>query len=242
MKTLVITGGNKGIGASIAQAFYAAGYHVVIGARQDNGFAAKLPFRAKFVRTDVRREKDHVNLAQEALSWAGQVDVYVNCAGFSRWRPLSAIDEKFWNEMLDTNLKGTLWGCKAAAKVLRKGGCIINISSLAGKRGGVNNSAYCASKFGVTGLTQALAKELGPKGIRVNAVCPVYVETAGLMKALKEKSSPAKGKNTAAYLKKFAQEQSALQRLPSGQDVANACLFLASDAAASVTGQSLNVD
>ena len=92
------------------------------------------------------------------------------------------------------------------------------------------------------GLTQALAKELGPKGIRVNAVCPVYVETDGLLSALADKNSPAGGKNVKAYLKKFMKEQSALQRLPTAEEVARVCLFLASDAASAVTGQSINVD
>ena len=86
---------------------------------------------------------------------------------------MDSVTDEFWNKMIDTNLKGAFWGCKIAAANLNAGGTIINVSSLAGKRGSVNNSVYCASKFGMNGLTQALAKELGQKGIRVNAVCPV---------------------------------------------------------------------
>jgi 3-oxoacyl-[acyl-carrier protein] reductase/meso-butanediol dehydrogenase/(S,S)-butanediol dehydrogenase/diacetyl reductase len=144
--------------------------------------------------------------------------------------------------MIDTNLKGTFWGCKVASENLSAGGCIINISSLAGKRGSANNSVYCASKFGVNGLTQALAKELGPRGIRVNAVCPVYIQTKGLVEALSDKRSPTQGEDIESYLEKFAAENAALKRLPTGEEVAEMCLFLASDEASATTGQCINVD
>lgn len=242
IRTVIITGGTKGIGADIATVFYKAGYAVVIAGRSDNGFARKLGDRVRFVKTDVRREGDHQKLVAFARKWTGQVDVYINCAGFSGWKPAKDVTEKFWDEMLDTNLKGAFWGCKAAAATLPSGGVIINISSLAGKRGSSNNSVYCASKFGVTGLTQALAKEFGPQGIRVVAVCPVYVETEGVIKALKDKNSPAKGKDVKAYLQQFTKEQTALGVLPTGKNIAETCLFLASPAASAITGQSLNVD
>ena len=241
-KTIVITGGTKGIGAEIAKAFYAEGMSVVVGARADNGFAQRLGEGACFQKIDVRRESDHRRLIKKAMEWTGRMDVYINGAGFSQWRAISEVTEKFWDEMIDTNLKGTFFGCKAASQYLPQGGSIINISSIAGKRGSGNNAVYCASKFGVTGLTQALAKELGPRRVRVNAVCPVYVLTDGLLKALNEKSSPAQGKDVKAYLKKFAQEQSALKRLPLAQEIAKACVFLASEEASAITGQSINVD
>ena len=241
-KTVIITGGNRGIGEAITRAFYDHGYHVLIGAIIDTKLPEKLGERVRFDKTDVRREEDNYALVEAAMEWTGRLDVYINCAGFSEWRSLNDVDEDFWNKMIDTNLKGTFWGCKAAAKSLKKGGCIINISSIAGKRGSANNSVYCASKFGVNGITQALAKELGAEGIRVNAVCPVYIQTEGLMEALKEKSSPAQGENVELYLKKFASENAALKRLPAGDDVAKMCLFLASDDASAITGQCINVD
>ena len=241
-KTVIVTGGTKGIGAAIAREFYKAGMYVVIGARRNNGFTAKLGPRARFVPMDVCKEADHKKVAQAAIKWTGRLDVYVNCAGFSRWQPVEQVDERFWEEMINTNLKGTFWGCKIAGKYLSKNGCIVNVSSLAGKRGSANNSVYCASKFGVSGLTQALAKEYGPKSIRVNAVCPVYIKTAGLLEALADKKSPAQGKNIQQYLIKFMNAQSALGRLPTAEEVAQVCLFLASDAASAITGQSLNVD
>ncbi|MBI3317692.1 MAG: SDR family oxidoreductase, partial [Candidatus Omnitrophica bacterium] len=128
------------------------------------------------------------------------------------------------------------------AAAMKRGGVIVNISSLAGKRGSANNSAYCAGKFAVHGITQALARELGPKGIRVNAVCPVYVRTREIARALAETSSPAGRKGAAAYLKEFAATQTALGRLPEPEEVAEVVFFLATSASSAVTGQCLNVD
>lgn len=241
-RTVIITGGNKGIGLEITRAFYQRGYYVMVGARTDNDAAQSFGEKVRFQSTDVRQEGDHIALAKTALQWTGRIDAYINCAGFSRWAPIEKIDNDFWNLMIDTNLKGTFLGCKTASAYLQNGGCIINISSVAGKRGSANNSVYCASKFGVTGLTQALAKEFGPKGIRVNAVCPVYIKTPGLMEALADQDSPTQGKGIDEYLQEFTKSQTALKRLPSGEEIAKGCLFLASDEASAITGQSINID
>lgn len=241
-KTVVITGGGKGIGASISQRFLEDDYCVVVGSRSSSSFIKKNKENVHFCTADVSKQKDHEKLIAKAKSLTGRVDAYINCAGFSGWKTLGDIDSKFWDEMIDVNLKGTMWGCKVASQAMKSGGSIINISSLAGKRGSANNSVYCASKFGVTGLTQALAKELGSKKIRVNAVCPVYIESDGLMQALRTKVSPTKGENIEKYLKKFAKEHTALGVLPTGEEVANTCLFLASQSASAITGQSINVD
>lgn len=198
--------------------------------------------RLRFKRADVCREIAHRELVKAALEWTGRLDIYINCAGFSEWRPINEVDEDFCDRMIGTNLKGTLWGCKVAAENMLQGGVIINISSLAGKRGSANNSVYCAAKFAVNGITQSLAKELGPKGIRVNAICPVYVKTDGLLEALKDKRSPAKGEDLSLFLENFALNNAALERLPTGKDVADLCLFLSSKEASAITGQCINVD
>lgn len=241
-RTVIVTGGTKGIGGAIARAFHAIGSNVMIGARSDNGLAKELGDRAEFCAVDVCKASEQRALVQAAQDWTGRLDVFVNCAGLSAWRPLAKVDEEFWHRLIDTNLKGTFFGCQAAAASLEQGGCIINVSSLAGKRGSTNNSVYCASKFGVNGITQALAKELGPRGIRVNAVCPVYVRTEGVLEALAEDDAPPSGKDVDTYLADFIKLNSALGTLPTADQVASVCLFLASPAASAITGQCINVD
>jgi len=240
-RTVVITGGNRGIGLSLTERFVNAGYSVIVGARQEAGLGNRFGDQVTFVPTDVRDESAHRELVRCAIQKTGKLDVYVNNAGFSEWRPIEEIDERFFDEMIGTNLKGAFWGCKAAVASMTDGGSIVNISSLAGKRGSANNSAYCASKFGMNGLTQALAKEVGARGIRVNAVCPVLVPTDGLLEALKSPYGPAKG-DPIGFITKFAADNAALKRLPTGNEVAAMCLILASEAASAMTGQCINVD
>jgi len=240
--TVIVTGGAKGIGSAISKAFYDSEYAVVIGSRTDNGFSRQLGDHARFLATDVTKPEDLMQLVEYAVDWTGRLDVMINNAGFSEWRSLDRVDEPFWYRMQDTILKGTFFGCQAATKHIGPGGSIINISSLAGKRGSANNSVYCASKFGVNGITQSLAKELGAKGIRVNAICPVYVETDGLMKALGLQDAPPGEQRVDAYLEQFRSANSALGSLPTGNDVGQACLFLSSKSASAITGQCINID
>jgi NAD(P)-dependent dehydrogenase (short-subunit alcohol dehydrogenase family) len=240
-KTVVITGGNKGIGLSLTKSYVEAGYFVVVGARENTGLESQFGSQVQFVSIDVRVESDHYRLVDIAIKKTGVLDVYINNAGFSEWRPIVEVDEKFLNDLISTNLKGVFWGCKAASSAMLEGGCIVNISSIAGKRGSANNSVYCASKFGVNGLTQALAKELGPMGIRVNALCPVLVSTDGLLEALESPFSPAKG-DPKEFIENFRKSNAALERLPSGVDVAALSQFLTSDSGAAMTGQCINVD
>lgn len=242
MPTVIITGGTKGIGANISQKFLEEDWHVLIASRKNSELFDKKNKRLQFQAIDVRNEADHYSLINTAVKWSGSFDCYVNCAGFSQWSPITKVNEELWNRMIDTNLKGTFWGCKAASDNLSSGGTIVNVSSLAGKRGSSNNSVYCASKFGVNGITQSLSKELGPKGIRVNAICPVYVETPGLLSALDESDSPTKGKDIAKFLKDFSGANSSLGRLPNANEIADLCFYLSSPNASAITGQCINVD
>ena len=194
-----------------------------------------------FIKTDVSKESSHKLLVKKAKEKTGRLDVYINNAGISEWRSLERINQELVDKLLNTNLVGTIWGCKAAASILKKGSCIINMSSLAGKRGTANNSLYCASKFGVNGITQSLAKELGPRGIRVNSICTVLIPTDGLLKALKSTDSPSQ-KNPMEFINNFARQNAALKRLPTAREVAEVCVFLASGGASAITGQNINVD
>ena len=157
------------------------------------------------------------------------------------WKPISKIDENFLEDILNTNLKSVFWGCKAASAAMKANSSIINISSLAGKRGSTNNSAYVASKFGVNGLTQSLAKEFGSRNIRVNAVCPVLISTQGLLKALNHDDAPGKG-DPKKFIKNFTKSNSALLRMPTALEVGQTCVYLASENASAITGQCINVD
>lgn len=240
-KTVVITGGNRGLGLSITEAFIQAGYFVVVGARQDLGLEQQFGEKVIFVPTDVRNEDALKRLVEAAVCITGRLDVFINNAGYSAWRPISEIDDDFLEDIIATNIKGAFWGCKAAVAVMKNGGSIINISSIAGKRGSANNSAYVATKFALNGLTQSLAKEVGHQAIRVNGVCPVLIPTDGLIEALNGPYAPANG-DSIAFISKFASDNAALKRLPTGQEVAAMCVFLASDAASAVTAQNINVD
>jgi len=240
-KTLVITGGNKGIGLEITKLFLNNKFNVIVGARTSIDKILLQNKKLKFIKINAIYEKDHKTLINTATKIFGSVDVFINNVGISEWKPIDKIENKFLDKLINTNLKSYFWGCKVASNSMKNGGSIINISSIAGKRGSKNNSAYCATKFAITGLTQSLSKELGVKKIRVNAVCPVLIETEGLIKALRSKHSPAKG-NIDKFLNDFKNNQSALNKLPSAKDVANFCLFLASENSSSVTGQSINID
>lgn len=239
-KSVVVTGGTRGIGLSIVEAMVAAGASVVVGSRAPSDRLDELG--VSFVPTDVRVEADVQALVHRACDLHGGIDVMINNAGVSIWRKVGAVDEEFWNQLVDTNLKGVFWGCKAAAARMSAGGSIVNMASLAGKRGSANNAVYCASKFGVVGLTQALAKELGPRGIRVNGVCPVYVRTETLVESLGGDHPAKPGGDPHGFLDRFAAENAALGRLPGADEVAKLCIFLASDAASAITGQNINVD
>lgn len=241
MKTVIITGGNKGIGKDLTTSFLNSNYNVIVGARTELDASLLKKKNLIFINVDLTEEKGHLHLAEEALKKTGRLDVYINNAGLSGWKPINLVDTEFFDKLININLKGVVWGCKIASEYMKNGGSIINISSIAGKRGSSNNSIYCATKFGVNGITQSLAKELGKKNIRVNALCPVLIKTEGLFNALKEEFSPGY-EDVDKFLKDFKSSNSALGKLPNGKDIGEAAIFLASEASSSITGQCINID
>jgi NAD(P)-dependent dehydrogenase (short-subunit alcohol dehydrogenase family) len=235
-----VTGGTRGIGRAVVDLFFQRGYSVAACSRSVP--ETQLPAEVLHCVADVRKREDLRQFVANVLDRYGRLDVFVNNAGVSRWRAIGDVDEEFAAEIVETSLLGTLWGSAEAAKVMSASGSIVNVSSLAGKRGSANNSVYCAAKFAVNGITQALAKELGTRGMRVNAVCPVYVDTEWIRRSLGEFSSPVAGRNVDAYLAEFAATQTALGRLPEAAEVAEVVYFLASGHASAITGQCINVD
>ena len=237
---VIITGTSKGLGKDFVQEFLSAGYKVVSCGRSEEPDDLKHK-NHKYVQGDATFESFHHELVDICTLQFGNPTYYLNNIGVSRWKSIEDISEDFLDDMMNINLKTAFWGCKAAQRSASLK-AILNISSLAGKRGSANNSAYCAGKFALNGLTQSLAKELGPREIRVNALCPVLIQTPGLLEALSESSSPTGGESVQSFFDQFKINNSALNRLPSSTEVASAAKFYLSDASAAITGQCVNID
>ena len=237
----IVTGGNKGIGLGIAKLLLKNDYKVITCGR--SGFEDLEKFNGlDHIQGDITNYETHRKLVEKAINSYGKLDLYVNNVGISKWKSIEDINNDFLDKLFKTNIYSVFWGCKASQKYLQEtNGSIINISSIAGKRGSKNNSGYVSTKFAMNGITQSLSKELGNKNIRVNAICPVLIRTDGLLNALSEKSAPGH-KNIDFFLEEFKETQTALNRLPSINDVAQMVLFLASKNASAITGQCINVD
>ena len=237
----IVTGGNKGIGLGITKLLLKNNYKVITCGR--SGFQNLNKFNGlDHIQGDITNYATHRNLVEKAINSYGKLDLYVNNVGISKWRSIEEINHDFLDQLFKTNIYSVFWGCKASQKYLQEtNGSIINISSIAGKRGSKNNSGYVSTKFAMNGITQSLSKELGNKNIRVNAICPVLIRTDGLLNALSEKSAPGH-KNIDFFLEEFKETQTALNRLPSINDVAQMVLFLASKNSSAITGQCINVD
>jgi NAD(P)-dependent dehydrogenase (short-subunit alcohol dehydrogenase family) len=244
--TVFITGAANGIGAATAIAFAAAGLEVALGDLNLDAVeqvARSLPRAASF-EIDVRDRDSMERACNAAVESLGPLDVWVSCAGVSSMgRFVDLTDEEIdWH--LDVNVRGTLVGGQIAARQMihqDNGGVIVNVASMAGKRGGVPLLAhYVASKFAVVGLTQAMACELAPSDIRVNSVCPGYVQT-GMQEREISWEAELKG-ITKEEVVDFYLSDTPLGRLQSAEEVADLIVFLASEKAQSITGESVAVN
>jgi NAD(P)-dependent dehydrogenase (short-subunit alcohol dehydrogenase family) len=238
MKSALVTGGARGIGRAIAHCSHAGGLQVVVVDRDEVGEA--LP-GIHYCRADVGNGSEVVNLARE-LESKGGVDVLINNAGVRG--PTAAVTDypvEEWEAVLRVNLTGAFLCCRAfAAAMQQKGwGRIINMSSMAGKVPYPLRSAYAASKWGLIGFTLTLARELGPRGITVNAVCPGPVNNAAMQGVMGERAE-ATGKSLEEVRAEYLQHL-AIPQLPTEEDVARMVSYLVSDAAWSITGQAVEV-
>jgi 3-oxoacyl-[acyl-carrier protein] reductase len=228
-KTALVTGASRGIGRAIAQELAAAGASVVIGYRsgKDEAEALAGEIGARAVQADVSTAEDAARLVEEA----GDLDILVNNAGLTRDGLLARMSDGDWRTVIDTNLSSVFYTCRAVCRPMMKkrGGSIVNISSIVGVHGNWGQTNYAASKAGIIGFTKSLARELGSRGVRANVVAPGYVKTQ-LTDVLPEEA-------TAAML-----QATPLGRLGEPEDVAGAVRFLCSDAAAFITGEVLLVD
>ena len=232
----IVTGGAQGIGLAIAEAFLAEGAAVLVA--DVNGAAAKEAVGSltatgaavDSVECDVTSEADQAALVRSCLERFGRVDILVNNAGVTRDGYIGRLSEADFDLVVDVSLKGAWLGTRAVAPLFReqKSGAIVNLSSLSGKIGNPGQTNYSAAKAGLVGLTKAAAKELGPSGVRVNAVQPGLVRTAMTL-AMKPEIFAAK------------EAEVPLGRAGTPDEVANAVVFLASPLASYVNGAILEV-
>ena len=242
--TALVTGAGSGIGQATARALAAAGAHVVVTELPDRIARAEATAReiaaaggaAEPEPLDVRDLASISACVETAVRvGGGRLDVLVNNAGINVRQPAFEVTEEAWDLVLDTNLKGLFFTAQAAGRVMRDadtpGGCIVNVSSIMGLVGYFDRAAYCASKAGVVNLSRVLAIEWAPHGIRVNAVCPAFVETP----------------LTQAMFENVAIKHDILARTPAGrlatpEEVAAAIVFLAGPHARMITGAALTID
>ncbi len=228
-RTALVTGASRGIGRAIAEELARAGATVVVGyrsgAEEAEGVASQLGGRA--IQADVSDPAEARRLVEEA----GDLDILVNNAGLTRDGLLARMPDEDWQAVIDTNLGGVFHTCRAVARPMmrKRSGAIVNVSSIVGLHGNPGQTNYAATKAGLVGFTKALAKELGTRGVRVNAVAPGYI-TTDITADLSDE------------IRDFLLRATPLGRLGEPEDVARAVRFLCSEDASYITGEILLVD
>jgi len=250
----IVTGGGNGIGRAIAFRLAAEGAKIAVTdlRREDaQNVASEIIAQGGegiAFQSDATKELDVDKMIRQSIEAYGTIDILVNnVGGGSGMAPVAKTLAENWDKTIEINLKSAFLCCRAVAQVMipRKQGRIINISSISGKSGEALIGSYCAAKFGVLGLTQVLAKELGRYNITVNAVCPGYVYTPGwknLAQSLKDGYSSMAKKSLEEIFEERVKPLTPLQRPQTVEDVASLVTYLASEEAKNITGQAINVD
>lgn len=236
-KVVIVTGGSRGMGYAIAETLLVEGYRVYICGRDE--FTLKQAVRKlskkgiiKYFTLDLA---DKNAVRQFTKRWATPLYALVNNAGIVEEEPLHAEDTGSWERIMGVNLSGVYYLTKGLVGHLKDGGRIINIASQLGKEGRAGLGAYCASKFGLIGLTKSWAKELGERDITVNAVCPGWVETE--MGAKDIEILAKKRDISSAVIKKQLAEHLELKRFNKPKEVADIVAFLLSKKASGISGR-----
>ena len=238
VKTALVTGASRGIGAAIAKKLAARGFMVIINYGHSSAAAEEVKNQieqaggqAVLMQGDVSSGDDVDRMFKDIKKTWGRLDVLVNNAGINRDTLLVRMKEDQWDAVLSTDLKSVFFTTKAAASLMmrQRSGSIINIASVVGITGNAGQANYAAAKAGVIGFTKSVAKELAARGIRVNAIAPGFIET-DMTDAIPEK------------IREGMLETIPLRRGGKAEDIANAVAFLASDDAGYIIGQVLKVD
>ena len=243
-KVVVITGGGSGMGAAMATGFVELGAKVAIfdlDEKKGTQVANDLGDAAVYYKVDVTSKQAVEDAVEDVETKFGPLTSFVNSAGVSKMVPFLESSEELWDLTMNVNLKATFLCCQVAVERMLKngGGAILNMSSLSGKKASSWQTIYCASKFGVQGLTQSIAKEFADQNIRVNSICPgiVYTEMWG-----KLKHEYARKRNIAPEeVMDYFKGNIPMHRLVDLQDVINSAVFLLTDKSSYLTGQSINL-
>ncbi len=245
-KVAVVTGAGSGIGRAIAQRFAREGARLVLAGRREEPLAAVARETGGVaVATDVSDEGSVERLFSACVDRAGPPDILINNAGVTG--PVAAaadLDMRDWDECIAVNVRGVILCLKHGVRAMRaagRRGAIVNMSSLMGLKGYPRRSAYSATKFAVIGITQAVAHEVGPDGIRVNALCPGAVN-GELMERVIAARARIEGRPPAEIIQKNYTDAAALRRWVEPEEVAAAALFLCTDDSSATTGESIRVD
>jgi 3-oxoacyl-[acyl-carrier protein] reductase len=232
----LVTGGSRGIGAAVARrlardgAFVAVGYRA--GAAEADAVVAEIEAaggRALAVQGDIGVDGDAARMVAETFRHFGRLDILVNAAGIGKYRPLAAVDEAHVRQMFDTNVLGAIMLTKAAAEIMEAGGRIVHVSSRLAFSPIPTSTVYAASKAAVTALVHGYGKELGPKGITVNAIAPGVIETDMTTAIIAERGEQIRATTP-------------LGRIGQPDDIAGIAAFLASDDARWITGRTILAD
>lgn len=236
-KVALVTGGSRGIGAAIARRFAEQGADVAFtyrsSAEQAEGLAAELSglgVKARAYQSDASDYEAAEALSKAVLDEFGKVDILVNNAGITRDTLMLRMTEAHWDDVIHTNLKSIFNLTKHLIRPMMKnrGGSIINMSSIVGMTGNAGQANYAASKAGILGFTKSIAKEMGSRNIRCNAIAPGFIET-DMTDALDEKVKES-------YLKSIP-----MNRLGKAEEIADVCVFLGSDLSSYLSGQVISV-